>query len=278
MYLSIGGNDLGFPLWIMAAIAGEGKLGAFLPVLKDSDAPECAARKRSCQQTRRRWDSLRARYDLLREVIDNRLAFEDRGVAPVLLYSYPLPIKGADKNICPPGNAGLTVFVMQRPPLRICLTDTQRGLPVLETIAEFAEQKLNGEVERLAGDKDRVGNLRPKWIVVKNYKIAFDNRSYCASTVRAASGGKAPEEPTPGCLSASEVRNLVRSFSVTGEAAQESLHLPLGGQTWQPFDPISDYRPYRHRSRLLRTMNETYFVINQLKAATQGIRASGILV
>jgi hypothetical protein len=74
---------------------------------------------------------------------------------------------------------------------------------------------------------------------------------------------------------------MIEGLSLTPAAAQETLHLPGGFKSakgdWRPFDPVFDYRPYQHRTRLLRTMNETYFVINQLSGASQGSKAGGML-
>ena len=65
------------------------------------------------------------------------------------------------------------------------------------------------------------------------------------------------------------------------EDANETLHYPMGFKSprgdWRPFGPVFDYMPYAHRTRLVRTMNETYFLVNQLVAAVQGTKASGVL-
>lgn len=276
VYLSIGGNDLGFSSWILAAIAGEGQHGAFLPGLGAANDPQCVGRPSSCSETSRRLAVLRARYNLLREIVDGRIGVKDRGASNILVYAYPLPITGSNNEVCPAGNAGITIFGKQgnAPGPTICLREAIRGRPVLKSIAAFAKTHLNGELAKLiSGDAD----AKAKWLLVDSYLPQFDRRSYCASKVRENSGGVAPAEPTARCMTAAQARVLARSFTVTGKAAQETLHLPIVGAKWRPMDPILDYRAYHHRSRLLRTMNETHFVVNQLTATTQSVRGSGIL-
>lgn len=281
MYVSIGGNDMGFSSWLFAAITSEGNLGSFFPILKEDSPSECAAHSTSCAKTEGRWRRLQSRYRLLRDFIDNRVSFVDRGVSPVLLYTYPLPARASAEAPCPAGNAGLGIFANRfgSPEPKVCLTEKQGNLPVLKTIADFADRKLNNEIKNLAKDKDSAGNVRPAWTAVSAYGPTFTNRGYCASNVRAASGNVAPAEPTAGCLSAAKIWSLVTANNpLSDAAAQESLHLPVvKEEQWYPFDPVFAYLPYAHRTRLLRTMNETYFVINQLTGATQAVKASGIL-
>jgi hypothetical protein len=278
LHAGIGGNDLGFAKWIMAAITSEGLLGAFFPVLKEDQDPECRgrARQKSCQETRARWSRLKARYALLRDFVDTRLSFSDRGRMPVLFFTYPVPVRAADGQLCPEGNNGLTVFTKKPDAIapRVCLTRTQGNLPVLETIEAFTDSKLNDSIARLVGDRDDNGAQRPAWLAITGYRTAFAKRGFCASD--------APAEPFTGCKSWPQVVDLVNARRLTPPQKQETLHLPsvtrlTGGEEWRPFQPVFDYRPYHHRSRLLRTMNESYFVINQLTSATQRVKASGLL-
>jgi hypothetical protein len=193
-----------------------------------------------------------------------------------------VPVYGSDGSLCPGGNAGLTVLVNRpnAPEPRVCLTRTEGNLPVLETITRFADSKLNGSIEELVSDKDESGNSRPAWLAVTKYQGQFMDRGFCASKVREYSNNTAPEEPFAGCKSASDTAHLVSGLSLSGRATQETLHLPVvstNGPEWRPFDPVVDYRPYHHRSRLLRTMNETYFLVNQLARGSQQSKASGLL-
>jgi hypothetical protein len=275
LYASIGGNDLGFAKWIMAAITSEGSLGSFLPVLKEDRDPECSGRvrRKSCQETRGRWSRLKARYALFRDFVDTRLSFSDRGRAPVLFFTYPVPVRAANGQLCPEGNNGLTVFTKKPDAYepRVCLRRTQGNLPVLETIEAFTETRLNDSIEKLVRDSDDNGVRRPAWVAITSYRTAFSNRGFCASD--------APAEPFTGCKTARQVADLVNARRLVGQEKQETLHLPTitRGREWRPFDPVFDFRPYYHRSRLLRTMNESYFVINQLTSATQRVKASGVL-
>jgi hypothetical protein len=283
MYISIGGNDLGFAKWIMAAITSEGSLSSFFPILGENGDPACTNHKGSCAETRLRWKALNSRYSLLRDFIDHRLDFSDRGSKPVLFFTYPLPIRTSNNELCPAGNAGLTVFLPRTnaPEPKVCLTRIQKNLPVLETISEFTDAKLNNAIEKLASDKDDGGNARPAWEAVTDYRSQFLDRGFCASKVRELSNDTAALEPYVGCKSARETADLVDVLSLSGTATQETLHFPSGvangPKDWRPFDPVFDYRPYHHRTRLLRTMNETYFVINQLTGGAQGSKASGML-
>ncbi len=282
IYISVGGNDLGFAKWIMAAIMSEGKFGSFFPILKDDNDPICRKHRGSCRETRGRWERFRARYALLRDFVDNRLAFSDRGIKPVLFFTYPLPVHTSKGDLCPKGNDGLTIFVgrLNSPEPTVCLTRDQ-SLPVLETIAEFTENNLNNSIEMLAKDTDGNGNPRAGWLAITKYRPSFLNRGFCASKVREFSNDTAPWEPFVGCKSARQTAAMIGMMSLSGKATQETLHLPNGikngNKDWRPFDPIFDYRPYHHRTRLARTMNDAYFTINQLTAGTQQSKASGLL-
>jgi hypothetical protein len=273
LYASVGGNDLGFARWIMASITKEGFLGAFLPTLKpDSDA-ECRGRTQHCRETRDRWTRFNARYELFRDFVDTRVSFSNRGVAPVLFFTYPVPLRDTDGSLCPGGNSGLTVFTSKPDSIepRVCLTRRHGNLQVLETIEAFTESKLNGTIAELVRDTDGRGRSRSAWRAITDYRPRFANRGFCAST--------ASSEPFTGCKSAREVSVLVNSRTWPEAAKRETLHLPsvTGGTEWKPFHPVWDFRPYQHRNRLLRTMNETHFLINQLKSATQQSKASGVL-
>ena len=211
MYISIGGNDLGFAKWIMAAITSEGSFGSFFPILKPSADPGCRGHQASCSETRLRWKALNARYALLRDFIDHRLDFSDRGSKPVLFYTYPLSIQASNNELCPAGNAGLTVFLARtnEPVPTVCLTRTQKNLPVLETISEFADAKLNDAIEKLAGDKDDDGNARPAWQIVTEYRPKFLSRGFCASRVRELSNDTAAAEPFVGANPPVKRRSLL---------------------------------------------------------------------
>jgi len=285
LYISIGGNDLGFAKWIMAAITKEGQLGAFFPILGKPSDPVCSNHKASCKETTQRWQALGARYALLRDFIDHRLDFGGRETKPVLFYTYPLPVQQSNGELCPAGNSGLTVFLphINAPEPKVCLTRTQKDVKVLETITAFADEKLNGSIEKLVGDRDGDGNARPGWLAVTEHRAKFAGRGFCASRVKELSDVAVAEEPYQGCNTVRQVDALVRALGprLKGPAVQETLHLPVGvpsgEKEWSPFEPVNDYRAYHHRARLLRTMNETYFVINQLPNASAGNKASGAL-
>jgi len=285
LYISIGGNDLGFAKWIMAAITREGQLGAFFPILGKPGDPACNNHKASCKETTQRWQALGARYALLRDFVDHRLDFGGRETRPVLFYTYPLPVQQSNGEMCAAGNSGLTVFLphINAPEPKVCLSRTQKDVQVLETITTFADTKLNGTIEKLVRDHDEDGNARPGWIAVTEHRAKFAGRGFCASRVKELSDVAVAEEPYQGCKTVSQVDALVRELApqLKGPAVQETLHLPVGvpsgDKEWSPFEPVNDYRPYHHRARLLRTMNETYFVINQLPNASAGNKASGML-
>ncbi|MBV9560646.1 MAG: hypothetical protein JOY90_09315 [Bradyrhizobium sp.] len=284
LYVSIGGNDLGFSSWITAAITREGLNGAFLPILKEDDDSDCANHKSSCKETRDRWKIFGARLALLRNFVDHRLAFSARGVAPVLLFTYPLPVQDSNGELCPEGNSGMTVFAGRLggpEPVKVCLTRNQKGLPTLETTIDFAESHLNKAITDLAQPDDGHGGTRAAWQAITAYKSKFDKRGFCASEVRKLSDETAPAEPFVGCKKAREVARLVAALSLHGPAIQETLHLPSGMPSptgnWRPFDAVLDYLPYAHRTRLLRTMNEADFLVNDLSSLAQGNKASGVL-
>lgn len=281
LYLSVGGNDLGFSRWILATITSETFPSAFLPILEPDNAAECAQHKLSCRETRGRWTRFNARYVLLRDFIDHRLSFRNRGQAPVLLLTYPQPVRDQNGELCPNGNASSTVFVRSGI-LKMCVKRIQNNLPVLETISNFTEERLNGTIDNLVADKDADGKPRPSWIAIKDHKAAFMKRGFCASKAQEMAEKPIPAEPFVGCKSGNQVEAMVRSIGpITGPAVQETLHFPIGEGSatgnFLPFEPVFDYQPYHHRTRLVRTMNEVQFVINQLTANTQAAKAAGIL-
>ena len=281
LYLSVGGNDLGFSRRILATITSEKFPSAFLPILAPDNAAECAQHKASCRETRRRWAPFKARYTLLREFVDHRLPFRNRGQAPVLVLAYPFPVRDQQGELCPNGNASSTVFIRSGI-LDMCVKRVQNNLPVLETISKFTEERLNGAIDDLVADKDSDGKPRPSWIAIKDHKSAFRDRGVCASKSQEMAEKPIPAEPFVGCKTGNQVEALVRSIGkIKGPAVQETLHFPIGEgdgtSNFLPFEPVFDYQPYHHRTRLARTMNEVQFVINLLTANTQAEKAAGIL-
>jgi hypothetical protein len=260
LYISIGGNDLGFSSWITAALTSQSEwtsLDAYLPVP-------------AVMQPRKR--RLAARYGLLREFIDQRLQFTNRGLTPVLLYSYPISTKTHDGNDCPQGNAGLTIFANGIPGSKVCLQHP------LTSIVETGAY-LNTSIEDLAKSEPAAGSQsHPAWFVINGYLNNISGRSYCAST--------APNEPMAGCISASQMHNSAAGLKYCGNPLSfETLHLPdafTSSSTdscseWRPYHPVNDVRPYAHRTRLFRTMNDVYLIINQMSSTSQADRAIGVL-
>lgn len=276
LYLSIGGNDLGFSRWILATMRDENFPTAFLPILKPDTAPECANHGDSCTTTRGRWARFNARYELLRDFIDHRLQFTNRGALPVLVMTYPLPVTYDATSYCPDGNAGMTVWT--RSGLNMCVNGNQDGLPVLKTISEFTERRLNGSIESLAAGS----NSRPAWTAISNYRDRFKGRGFCASRSKEefADTRSIPREPVRGCVDGNGAFDQVTAAGkLSGQAVQETLYYPVGAgdSGFLPFEPVFDYLPYGHRTRLVRTMNETQILINQLNGETQAQNAAGIL-
>jgi hypothetical protein len=280
LYVSIGGNDLGFSRWILATITSDEFPTAFLPILKDDNAPECLHHEGSCTETRARWARFNSRFGLLREFIDHRLPFSNRGLTPVIMMTYPLPITDQTGSYCPDGNAGSTVWVRSK--LRLCLTKQQKGLEVFKTISDFVDSHLNGSIDSLVADKDAHQTERPKWIAVKDYLSGFKGHGFCASKSKELSTRPIPQEPAAGCLTGNQTEAEILAIKkISGKAVQETLYFPLGvgdgiSNFW-PYDPIFDYQPYAHRARLARTMNEVQFLINQLNGANQTANAAGLL-
>jgi hypothetical protein len=265
LYISIGGNDLGFSSWIVAALTKQSawdRLEAFLPASDVIDGLK---------------KHLTARYGLLREFIDQRLSFVDRGVKPVIFYTYPVTYQGLNGRDCPGGNSGLTIFGEGIRFFPLIWTSVCLQHP-LTTISQAANN-LNEQIVALAKRQPDIGTQKhPEWVAVNKYATRFNKRGFCSS--------KLSQEPNNACMDIHGAYQMVLRLNYCGKSsAKETLHLPMKTSLshaetcseWRPYDPILDLVPYAHRSRLYRTMNDVYLIVNQMSRNSQVDRYIGLL-
>ena len=275
LLIDIGVNDVGFARWAAGVILQDGFLRwagqAFTPCFDPTAA---------CTETRSLFDRLNRRYGLLRNVLDNYL-LPEFGIDPshVIVAIYPPALENEEGVFCPQSNTGLTVATFSLPPLPFSWMDeakcegsaafgVARGVlasypadPETERQVEQARVKLNESLAAFA--------LRPHadFNVLNAYAADFERRGVCATTD--------PESYPPAGQACFTMQDIVTLPCAPGNPPSdpESTHAAratLGADNcgvnnpafFHPFPP-SRFEPYRHRTRLFRTMNDVFVGINQ---------------
>lgn len=280
MLLAVGVNDVGFSKWVAGAITKEGGLarsviGGFIPGLGAAGA--CDA---SCKLTKARLERLEKRYDVLREVMQQRfLPAANLDPKNVLVAVYPNAVEDAAGKTCGRGNRGMTAatFPGSGDEFRQCSGDVTvlsawlasgpvfavRRSRDLDTINGFVSDHLNRLAREFAG--------KAGFSVVDAYLPRFSKRGFCAT-----SDAESIQPPgAPDCLDYVDFAKVRPKACAPGDAAcvqtqAESLHVPRNysagdGATageWRPYLAAA-FHPYRHRSRLFRTPNDVYMAINK---------------
>jgi hypothetical protein len=284
LLLAIGVNDVGFAKWVSGALltgVAREAAGGFIP--KKSDDGNC---DQACKFTERRLARMKSRFRVLRRIMDERL-LKAGHMRPdhVLVAIYPNAIQNQDGNVCAPGNQGMTVTTFNRhlfedpEATRRCeggLNIFPGGATVgrgalsairkssdLVTIDNFVRDELNRSVENFAGTGDSA------FARIAAHRDRFLRRGFCASSDLAS------HARTPPCLSFKDINDLLIPFNCQGDQdcirrAAESLHVPrLYEQdkpefqnVWRPFEP-GEFHAYRPRSRLFRTPNDVFVLINK---------------
>jgi len=277
VFLDIGINDVGFSRWASGLILSDGILRsiaqAFTPCFDPSGS--CAG---SFADTKALYDRLGRRYALLRDVLD-RYLLPDFGVDPshVIVPVYPPALENEAAAFCRQGNPGLTVATF-RPALfmndRACggglVLGVAKGVIAaypadvdLVRDVEEARVKLNQSLADFA--------LKPgaQYDVVNAFTPDFDARGVCATTDR--------DSHPPAGQACFTTQDIVTLPCAPGNPPSdpESMHAPRttsGAESclanngdpafFHPFPPRR-FEPYRHRTRLYRTMDDVFMAINQ---------------
>jgi hypothetical protein len=283
IFLAIGINDVGFAKWVSGALLADSArdiADGFLP--RRAEGGMC---DKWCRLTRNHIARLEGRYRALRQILDERL-LKAGSIAPdrVLVALYPNAIQDQDGNTCPRGNQGMTVTVFTRSAFddtRSCaggigtfLGATQgrgavsaiRNPADLETIDRFRREELNRMVEAFAGTGEAA------FIRITEHRDQFLKRGFCATK-------DAASQPLPASLPCWDFRAFNEKLGLFGfpctshdctQKAAESLHIPRLFEEdrpefqnrWRPFAP-DEFHGYRPRTRLFRTPNDVFVLINK---------------
>jgi len=282
--LAVGINDVGFARWVSGALltgAARDLAGGFIPA--KSVGGNC---DQACKFTERRLARLESRFGVLKTILDEQL-LKAGGTRPdhVLVAVYPPATQDAEDHTCPLGNQGMTFATFNRAlfddpeATRQCqgrLSIFPGGATVgrgalsavrktsdLEAIENFSRTELNRLVENFAGAGDTA------YTPITSHRDHFQRRGFCASLDPASQGR------TPPCLSFADINDLLTSFDCQGDQdcirrAAESLHVPRLFEmnkpefqnVWRPFAP-GRFHAYRPRSRLFRTPNDAFILVNK---------------
>ena len=269
MLLSIGINDVGFASWVKAAMLdgfAETLAGGFVPTARQDG--ECNA---DCVQTERRIARLKARYKVLRQILDERF-LKDGHVSSdkVLVAYYPNGTQDTHGDTCH-GNRAMTVGTFSPPffggndavhqceggfgfgpAATVGALMAIRKPSELNAVETFRVEGLN----RLAKEFATIGDAA--FTDVDAYQPRFLKRGFCASPVAGA------QQDNPPCLSLKDLENVsVVDCDAHSETCIENLHISRYFKgAWRPFPP-SAFRPYRPRARLFRTPNDVFMLINK---------------
>jgi hypothetical protein len=296
MFVDIGINDVQFSNWVKGLI-----LDPTVRKLTDGFVPQLAEAGKPCDADCERTELLLARtvyrYGVLRDVIDKQLlpdfglaeGFGDPKRAKVIVPLYPRALEDENGALCGFGNRGMTVTAFPKGfGLDDSLCEARSGvqsLPVstaegpitairspadVQSVENFRENVLNQNLRDFALKDSGSG----PYDVVDAHVDRFAKRGFCATR-------DAESRPPSGhCFTYWDLLNL---RCVPSGSLAESLHLPrngnvpcAGGLDFTPFN-ASDFLPYRPRTRLLRTQNDVYMMIdNRAKNLTDDTN-SGVL-
>jgi hypothetical protein len=271
LMIGIGGNDLGFSLWVAAAVLPEGfflrRSGGFIPRVD-----RCQPNELACNLTNARLARLDSRYAILGKVLRQRL-FKDAMLTAdkVAVTGYPKALTGVDSEPCPKGNGGMTIATYAKfdpyadPIMAVQSTNH------LRTIEHFRSDYLMPRIEKFAGAS------KDKFHFVVGHVDRFKTHGFCATENPDEKNGRLDDRAT--------IRSL---RPLGGKIARDTLHLPIRGETyrdargrkfedpWTPFAPSAWY-PYASRSRWLRTPNDVYMTVNNKSWMTREDTVFGIL-
>ena len=285
LILDIGANDVEFQSWAAAMLVDDPILlwiaNGFVPCV-DNDR-SCAATHAATMALFNRLDR---RYGVLRQVLD-RFLLPDFGIddpSHVIVPVYPPgALESEDGQYCPLSNGGLTAatfpsfrnFILG-PDASACqgamrgvalgvITAYRGGANVMHEL-EAARVKVN---DKLGAFAFRPGH---DFDVVNFFTPDFDARGLCATTDLASRSPAAS-----ACFTVLDLANadVVRCAPGDPPSNPESLHLPRTTDRFEsclpnngdpsffhPFPP-GRFEPYRHRTRLWRTQNDTFMTVNQ---------------
>jgi hypothetical protein len=282
LILDIGANDVQFQSWAAAMLLSDRALlkiaNGFVPCV--DNAAFCSG---TYSATMSLFKKLDRRYGLLRKVLDQFL-LKDFGIddpSHVIVPVYPPgALEDEDSHYCSLGNGGLTAATFPPffgfPNASACegawrgialsvITAYRGGTSVMDEL-EAARVKVNAQLAAFALEPGR------DFDVVNGFTPDFDARGLCATTDTAS---RSP--PGNTCFTVDDLAdaNIVRCAPGNPPSNPESLHIPRvvdrsesclanngDPSDFHPFPP-SRFEPYRHRTRLWRTQNDTFMTINQ---------------
>ncbi len=306
-------NDIGFSRWVTAAIADKGVsdlTGGFIPKLSDSQT------KLRLDRLRFRYDILREALDK-HFLIDAGLKPQGAPVGAtldrVIMPLYPRALDDENGNRCVSGNRGMTSGTFpsgndmsgscERKGLafnigKLLSLANVRG-PVLairkrehmDAIEEFRKNQLDAGVVRFAA----ASPTRPGYSVVtapNDDHGVFAKRGFCATQDAL---GTNPGDGT--CLSFGRIKAALKpacwkwgnQFGPIAKCileSAESQFVPRENPSWlgewRPSAPDgvsrdNKFYPYAHRTRLFRTPDDVYVIINNRPTIFTDATPPGIL-
>ncbi len=267
--LDIGINDVQFSSWVASLVLDptlSASVGGFTPkIAKPGETCDAA-----CARTELLLARMAYRFDVLREVMDKQL-LPDLGLAApgasrVIVPLYPKALEDETGALCGVGNGGMTATVF---PGGFGLSDwlcqariwPNAGGPItairnagdVGDVEWFRDHELNRNLRNFAQKTSGAG----PFVVVEKQVDQFAKRGFCATQ-------DAASRPTAGqCFTYGDLLDLPCQSSTV-----ESLHVPHNGNLscggaigFSPFS-IGEFLPYRPRTRLLRTQNDVYMLID----------------
>ncbi|QRM54594.1 hypothetical protein [Sinorhizobium sp. BG8] len=235
LFVSIGGNDIGFAPLVSKVVVNSGLLNVPIPGVTELavQAFQSAANAIDRQEAERRIDrDLDPRFALLSSAIQSKLEIETErsGIAPasrVILTAYPRLANKTATDFCGGGNRGLNVSTL----LSVKAQSEVRPGDVTPAIADAVTRKLNGKLRSIATANG--------WTFVDGHVEKFKPHGFCAT------GSSVSDAAAP---------------------TAEILDLPNRDNAgWKRFgttayNPATDFYPYAMRERWVRTFNDSYLL------------------
>ncbi len=312
--IAAGINDIGFSRWVTAAISDDQigpALDGFIP---KAGHPETEMR---LQRMRFRYEILREALDkrfLVDAGLHSAGANAGAILRRVIVPLYPRGLEDETGEVCARGNQGMTVGTFPRgtdAALRceksgflgfksrvFSLINVQgpvlavRKRDDMAAIEAFRENELNAGATKFAA----ASASRPGYMVISapnakkdgNKDGSFAKRGFCAT--------RDPDSAVPNnqCLAFDYFRTAPPPVCDAGlqnciPRSADSMHVARGLEgkpewagIWRPFRvdgkfPPHEYYPYAHRTRLFRTPNDVYMLINNRPSRSLDTNLPGIL-
>jgi len=230
LFLSIGGNDIGFAYAVANAVANGSKFRVkFLKNIANGIFKKASSAIVEKEVFTRIKNYLPKRLTALNKAIEQKLEINNK--SKVFISLYPSPVRNSNDDYCGPGRTGMNVSTI----FELTAIDDNNKIIDMQDAHQILDEEL--------GVNDKIRDIRKskniEWTVVESHLAKFHKRGICAV-------------------------NMTNRIAKT---RQETLNIPYrtAAGLWRRYDPTTQLFPYASRKRLFRTNNDVYQLIHNYK-------------